>query len=65
MFEELPDIHTFEINAVIAGDKEIKNDPDLHWDRIQEQTLQGSHHQTGHEILHTFITIQTRKQWED
>ena len=30
MFEELPDIHTFEINEVIAGDKEIKNDPDLH-----------------------------------
>ena len=27
--EELPDIHTFEINEVIAGDKEIKNDPDL------------------------------------
>ena len=30
MFEELPDIHTFEINEVIAGDEEIKNDPDLH-----------------------------------
>ena len=30
MFEELPDIHTFEINEVIEGDKEIKNDPDLH-----------------------------------
>ena len=30
VFEELPDIHTFEINEVIAGDKEIKNDPDLH-----------------------------------
>ena len=30
MFEELPDIHSFEINEVIAGDKEIKNDPDLH-----------------------------------
>ena len=29
VFEELPDIHTFEINEVIAGDKEIKNDPDL------------------------------------
>ena len=29
VFEELPDIHTFEINKVIAGDKEIKNDPDL------------------------------------
>ena len=29
VFEELPDIHTFEINVVIAGDKEIKNDPDL------------------------------------
>ena len=28
-FEELPDIHTFEINEVIAGDKEINNDPDL------------------------------------
>ena len=27
--EGLPDIHTFEINEVIAGDKEIKNDPDL------------------------------------
>ena len=25
VFEELPDIHTFEINEVIAGDKEIKN----------------------------------------
>ena len=30
VFEELQDIHTFEINEVIAGDKEIKNDPDLH-----------------------------------
>ena len=30
VFEELPDIYTFEINDVIAGDKEIKNDPDLH-----------------------------------
>ena len=30
VFEELPDIHTFEINEVIAGFKEIKNDPDLH-----------------------------------
>ena len=29
VFEELPDIHTFEINEVIAGDKEIKNDQDL------------------------------------
>ena len=29
VFEELPDINTFEINEVIAGDKEIKNDPDL------------------------------------
>ena len=29
VFEELPDIQTFEINEVIAGDKEIKNDPDL------------------------------------
>ena len=30
VFEVLPDIHTFENNEVIAGDKEIKNDPDLH-----------------------------------
>ena len=30
VFEELPDIHTFEINDIIAGNKEIKNDPDLH-----------------------------------
>ena len=30
VFEELPYIHTFEINEVIADDKEIKNDPDLH-----------------------------------
>ena len=29
VFEELPDIHAFEINEVIEGDKEIKNDPDL------------------------------------
>ena len=29
VFEELADIHTFEINEVIAGGKEIKNDPDL------------------------------------
>ena len=29
VFGELPDIHSFEINEVIAGDKEIKNDPDL------------------------------------
>ena len=29
VFEELLDIHTFDINEVIAGDKEIKNDPDL------------------------------------
>ena len=30
VFEELPDIHTFEINEVIIGDKVIKNDTDLH-----------------------------------
>ena len=29
-FEELPDINSFEINEVIVGDKEIKNNPDLH-----------------------------------
>ena len=29
VFEELPEIHSFGINEVIAGDKEIKNDPDL------------------------------------
>ena len=29
VFEELPGIKTFEINEVIAGDKQIKNDPDL------------------------------------
>ena len=29
VFKELPDINTFEINEFIAGDKEIKNDPDL------------------------------------
>ena len=29
VFEELSDIHTFEINEVIARNKEIKNDPDL------------------------------------
>ena len=30
VFEELLYIHTFEINEVIAGDKDIKKDPDLH-----------------------------------
>ena len=35
------------------------------WDRVQEQTVQGSHHQTGHRIVHTFTTIQTTEQWED
>ena len=29
VFEELPRIKCYEINEVIAGDKEIKNDPDL------------------------------------
>ena len=29
VFEELPEIKTFEINEVIAGGKQIKNDPDL------------------------------------
>ena len=29
IFEELPEIICYEINEVIAGDKEIKNDPDL------------------------------------
>ena len=29
IFEELPEIKKFEINEVIVGDKEIKNDPDL------------------------------------
>ena len=29
VFEELPKVKTFEINKVIAGDKEIKYDPDL------------------------------------
>ena len=30
VFKKLPDIHTFEINEVITGDKKIKNNPDLH-----------------------------------
>ena len=29
VFEELPEIKTFEINEVITGDKQIRNDPDL------------------------------------
>ena len=29
VFEDLPEIKTFEVNEVIVGDKEIKNDPDL------------------------------------
>ena len=29
VFEELPKVKTFEMNEVIAGDKEIKNGPDL------------------------------------
>ena len=29
VFEDLPKIKTFQVNEVIAGDKEIKNDPDL------------------------------------
>ena len=29
VFEEPPKVKTFEINEVIAGNKEIKNDPDL------------------------------------
>ena len=29
VFEELPEVKTFEINEVIAGDKKIKNDSDL------------------------------------
>ena len=28
-FEDLPKIKTFQVNEVIVGDKEIKNDPDL------------------------------------
>ena len=38
---------------------------DGQWDRVQEQTLQGSCCQTEHRILHTFTTIQTTKQGED
>ena len=38
---------------------------DGQWNRVQEQTLQGSCRQTGHGILHTFTIIQTTKQWED
>ena len=38
--KELPDIHTFEINEVIAGDKEIKNYPDLR-DALQCMTTQS------------------------
>ena len=51
VFEELPKIKCYEVNEVIAGDKEIKNDPDLaaalqcidnplsaeHLKRLQEQ----------------------------
>ena len=29
VFEDLPKIKTFQVNRVIAGDKEIKKDPDL------------------------------------
>ena len=29
VFEELPKVKTFEINEVIVGDKQIKNDSDL------------------------------------
>ena len=38
---------------------------DGQWDRIQEQTLQGSHREVGHQIFHPFTTIQTTNQWED
>ena len=29
VFEDLPEIHSFEMNEVIAGDKKIKNNLDL------------------------------------
>ena len=29
VFEDLPKIKTFQVNEVIVGDKETKNDPDL------------------------------------
>ena len=34
-------------------------------DRVQEQTLQGSRREVGHQIFHPFTTVQTTKQWED
>ena len=38
---------------------------DRQWDRVQKQTLQGSHQETRHRIFHPFTTIQTTKQWKD
>ena len=67
IFEELPKIKCYEINEVIAGDKEIKNDPDLadalqcignplsaeHLQRLQEQDpdIQKLKHKLEHNKL--------------
>ena len=67
VFEELPKIKCYEINEIIAGDKEIKNDPDLadalqcidnplsaeHLQRLQEQDpdIQKLKHKLEHNRL--------------
>ena len=38
---------------------------DRQWDRVQEQTLQGSCQETRYGIFHSFTPIQTTEQWED
>ena len=38
---------------------------DRQWDRVQEQTLQGSHRETRYRIFHSFTPIQTTEQCED
>ena len=67
IFEELPKIKCYEINEVIAGDKEIKNNPDLadalqyidnplsaeHLQKLQEQDpdIQKLKHKLEHNKL--------------
>ena len=59
--EEVAKAYLDHIYSLFGGSVKILMDND---DRVQEQTFQGSRHQTGHGILHTFTTIQTTEQWE-
>ena len=57
--------HKLQHNKLDKEYYSICQNHDGQWDKVQKQTLQGSHRETRHGIFHPFTTIQTTKQWKD